>query len=455
MQESTVDKNPHEKFILNDNLWKVMAQLSWPAVIAMVLYGANSVLDAYFVGRYVGQAAFAGVALAYPLASLSVALGSLVGTGAGSILSIAIGAKDYETQNKLIGTANGVTVICTLIFMAITLLLTTPLIKMMGGEGEMLAEGVRYFNVTIYGALFWVMGLALHMIGRAEGTMKTAAWMMGTGLVVNAIFNYIFIVLLEMGVEGAAWGTNVGMAVYAILGLIYFQSGKATFKSSAFSIKMDKKIAKDIVRLGLPALLMSVMALVQSLVIFNALAKFGTQADIAFYGIVNRVFSFLMTPIMGLMRAAQPVIGINYGAKKYERTIKSYKVFSYAALLLTLPFWIVSIISPEMIIGSMYTETVITAEQLLAVRLYMSVLPMLSFVMLGMTFFPAVNNSKPAGVLGMARQFVFYIPAMLIVPRFFGINSVYYASFAIDLIVTIWCMFWIEKEFKKLRKLDI
>ena len=442
-----------ENFILNGNLWKVMAKLSWPAVIAMVLYGANTVLDAYFVGHFVGEDAFAGVSLAYPLATLTVALGSMVGTGAGSLLSIAIGAKDFNTQQKLIGSANGLSLICTIIFMVLALIFAEPLVRLMGGQGDMLVLGVEYFRVCTYGALFWVMGLALNMIIRAEGKMVTAAWMMGAGLVINAIANYIFIVLMNMGVEGAAWGTNVGMLAYTLFGLMYFKLNKASFKTVAFSLKMDKHVTKEIIRLGIPALLMSAMALVQAAVVFNALSEFGTAADIALYGIVNRLFNFLMTPIMGLMRASQPVIGINFGAKQYDRTIQAYKVFSYAALILTVPFWLITFIYPEIILSSMYAESAVSSSQLMAIRIYMSILPLLSFVLLGMTFFPAIGNSKPAGILGMARQFVFYVPVMLLVPRFFGVDSVYYASFAIDLIVTIWCMIWIKFEFKRIRQL--
>ena len=446
-------KNPQEEFILTGNLWNVMIKLSWPTVIAMVLYGLNSMLDALFVGKYVGEAAFAGVALAYPLASLSMGFGSLIGTGAGSLLSIAIGEKDYDTQKKLIGTANSLTLICTVIFMVISLIFAQPLVEIMGGEGEMLTLGVEYFKVTIYGALFWVMGLALNMIVRAEGKMKTAAWMMGTGLVANVIFNYLFIVLMDKGVSGAAWGTNIGMAVYSILGLLYFHSNKASFKTKAFSFKMDKALAREMFKLGIPAFLMSIMSLVQSIVVFNALANFGTQADIAFYGVVNRIFMFLMTPIMGLMRAVQPVIGINFGAKEYERTIKAYKVFSYGAMALTLPFWIVGIIAPNAVLELMLTEQAIMGPQIMAFRVYLSILPLLSFVMVGMTFFPAVKNAKPAGIIGMARQFIFYVPVMMFVPRFFGATSVYYASFAIDLVVTIWAMILVKKEFNKLRKM--
>ena len=453
MENETVTKNPYEEFILKGNLWKVMLRLSGPAIIAMVLYGLNSMLDVFFVGVYVGESAVAGVSLSSQLAGISVALGSLVGTGAGSILSVAIGEKDYDTQNKLLGNANGLTVICTIIFMVLSFIFAEPLVRLMGGSGEMLTEGVDYYIVSIYGALFWVMGLGLNMIVRAEGKMKTAAWMMGSGLVVNAVFNYIFVGVLKLGVEGAAWGTNIGMLVYSVLGLIYFHSNKASFKTKAFSFKMDKKITSEIIKLGIPALLMSLMALVQAFVIFNALANFGSESDIAFYGVVSRLFSFLMTPIMGLMRAVQPAVGINFGARKYERTIQVYKVFSITSVVLTIPLWICTLLFPESILGLMLTEQAITPDQIMAFRAYISILPLISFVMVGMTFFPAVKNSKPAGMIGMARQFVFYVPAMLIVPRIWGVNSVYYASFAIDFVVTVWAMLLVKKEFTKLRKM--
>ena len=258
---------------------------------------------------------------------------------------------------------------------------------------------------------------------------------------------------IPVGVVGAAWGTNIGMFVYSLIGLIYFARGKASFYTHAFSFRMEKKLSLEIIKLGIPSLLMSIMSLVQSIVIFNALAKYGTASDIAFYGVVNRVFSFLLTPIMGLMRALQPVLGINFGAKQYERTIRTYKTFSYAAMIITVPFWLIAILMPEQILGLMLTESVLTTAQITAFRTYMSLLPLLSFVMMGMTFFPAVKKPAPAGVLGMARQFVFYVPAMLIVPRLFGVNGVYYASFAIDLIITAWCMIWVKKEFKNIRNL--
>lgn len=140
---------------------------------------------------------------------------------------------------------------------------------------------------------------------------------------------------------------------------------------------------------------MVVMSLVQGIVVFNALARYGTVQDIAFYGVVYRVFTFLLTPIFGLMRALQPVIGINYGAGQQERVIGAYKIFTIASLLLTLPFWIVSMAVPQFVMGLMMPNQPFAADQLLYFRLYMAILPLLSAIFMAMTFFPSIDRGSP------------------------------------------------------------
>lgn len=445
-------KERQKGFILTGGLWEVMARLSWPAVVAMVFYGFNSVLDAIFVGQFVNDTALAGVSLAYPLSGISTAFGSLIGVGAGSVLSIAIGAKDGQTQERLLGVVNRLSVICTILYMMVALALAEPLIAMMGGKGEVLAYGVSYFRICTVGAFFWIYGLAGNMVIRAEGKMKTAAWMMGVGLVVNAIFNYIFMGVFDLGVEGAAWGTNIGMFVYTLMGWFYFGLGKATFRAKLLSLRGDRKITTSVLRLGMSSLVMSVMSLIQGLVVFNALARYGTTADIAFYGAVYRVFQFLLTPIFGLMRALQPVIGINYGAKQYDRVIRSYKIFAVAALALTLPFWFISLAAPGSILGIMLKDRVFTGTHFLYFRVYMAILPVLSFIFMAMTLFPSVDKGKPAMIIGMARQFVFYVPVMIFLPKFIGVGGVYYGSLAIDAVIVLWTMLMVKKEFNSLRR---
>jgi len=290
------------------------------------------------------------------------------------------------------------------------------------------------------------------MIVRAEGRMKTAAVMMGTGLLVNAAANYLLMVVFPLGVDGAAWGTNIGMLAYTLVGWFYFGKGHASFRSKLLSIRWDKEIGISILRLGMSSLIMSSMSIVQSVFVCNALAQYGTTADIAFYGVVYRVFTFLLTPIFGLMRALQPAIGINYGAKQYDRVIKSYKLFAVAALILTLPFWLLSMVSPGSILGLMLKDHVFTAGQLANFRIYMAILPLLSFIFMAMTLFPAVDKGKPAALIGIARQLVFYVPVMLFIPKWIGVAGIYYGSFAIDAVIVLWTMLMVKKEFTLLKQ---
>ncbi len=452
METELNEKDKQKQMILSENLWQVMYRLSWPAVLAMVLYGLNSVFDMIFVGIFIGETALAGVSLAYPLSQITLGLGSLIGVGAGSALSIALGAKNLEIQKKILGNVNYITIIITLIYLILALLFTTPLVKLMGGEGDILGIGKTYFQITVIGSLFWIYGLAGNMIIRAEGKMKTAAVIMGLGLVVNIIANYIFIVVMNMGVAGSAWGTNLGMFVYTIVSLVYFAKGKASFEAHPFKIYRDKKIIKDIFSMGMPSLIMTIMALVQAIVVFSALSRYGTTYDVALYGAIFRIFTLLLTPIFGLMRALQPVVGINYGAKNNLRVISSFKIFTIGSTLLMLPFWFIIMVTPEATLGLMFPGKVFDAASLFYFRTYMALLPILPVIFMAMTFYPAINKGKPAAIIGIARQLVFYVPVMIILPKLYGVQWVYYGTFLIDVVIAGWVFVLINKEFNNLRK---
>ena len=445
--------NKEKEMILNGSLWKVCYKLSLPAIIAMVLYGLNVIFDGVFVGRLVGETAFAGISIVYPLTQLSLGLGSLVGVGAGSYLSILLGDDDKETQGKIVGNANLISIVVTIVMMLLGFVFMKPLLKAIGADGETLTFAISYFRITLIGSIFWIVGLAYNMIVRAEGKMKTAALMMGIGLVVNIISNYILMKIFNMGVAGAAWGTNVGMFVYALLFVIYCKRGRASFNANIFTVRADKEIIKEIVSLGMSSLIMSVMGIIQSVIILRALKTYGSDLDITFYGAVFRIFNFSLTPIYGLMRALQPVAGINYGAQKYERSISSFKIFSFVALVVMLPFWLVAMINPWLILGSMLPKVTFDLGYIFSFRIFMSIAPLLSVTMTAMTFWPSIKKATPAMVIGLGRQLFLYIPLMIILPKIFGIQSIYIGSFIIDLSLSVIVILVLSKDFRSLRKM--
>ncbi|RRD94953.1 MATE family efflux transporter [Clostridiales bacterium COT073_COT-073] len=438
--------------ILNDNLWSVMWRLSWPAVVAMVLYGLNVIFDAIFVGRYVGESALAGVSIAYPLTQLPLGIGSLIGVGAGSYLSILIGRQDQAKQARIVGNVNYLVLVSGILFGIIGLLGMTPMLKIMGAAGTELVFAEEYFRIALFGSIFWIGGIGYNMIIRAEGKMGTAAWMMGVGLITNVIANYIFMAILDMGVKGAAWGTNIGMFVYILLFFIYCHQGKASFPANEKAIYRDKAMVKEILGLGFPSLLMTIMYVIQGIVVLKALNNYGTMEDVAFYGVAFRLYNLFLTPIYGLMRAFQPVAGINFGAGKYERVISAFKIFALVAAILMLPLWLASMIFPQQTLGVMLPTRALLPHEITNFRILVAIAPGLPLMLMAMTFWPAIKKPKPAGMLGIARQAVLYIPAMIILPKLFGIDWIYRGSTLIDAFLCILVVFLIRMEFVVLRK---
>lgn len=427
-------------------MWK----LSLPAILAMVLYGMNAFMDTVYIGQLLDETALAGVALAYPLTSITLGLGSWIGTGAGNYLSISLGRDDQDTLQRIIPNTTFLTLAGTLLFAIPAYLFAEPLLHIMGARETILEYGVNYFKVTLLAAPLWVYALSLNFIVRSEGKMLTAALIMASGLILNLALTPILILYFDMHVEGAAWATNAGMLVYCITGYFYFKSGKASFIPNINSIRFDKEIFQSILKLGFPGFILTAMGVVQAIVVFNAIVKVGDDTDLAFFAAANRIVLFLMTPLFGLMRALQPIEGVNFGAGQLERVRASFLLFCKTGFGLVFPFWVFMMFFPEPSIRLMLPNAELTSADILNFRIYAAIIPLLPFVFMALTHLPAVEQPKFASLIGIARQLVFYVPVMLLLPRFIGIQGIYIGATAIDVVVTLWLVYIVYQSFKKL-----
>ncbi|MEL7160359.1 MAG: MATE family efflux transporter [Bacteroidota bacterium] len=447
MLDSTTSQ---KDFILGADLRTVMWRLALPAIAAMVLFGLNAFMDTVYIGQLLNETALAGAALAYPLTGVTMGLGSWAGTGAGNLLSIALGKEDVEDQARALPNLTLFVLVTSLLFAVPAYMFAEPLIRLMGGSGDILEYGVRYLSITLLAAPLWVYGLALNFVVRAEGKMKQAAVMMAYGLGVNLILTPLLIVYGGLGVEGAAWATNVGMLVYCLVGYFYFRRGRASFIARVSTVSYDGATFAAIAKLGFPGFILSVMGLIQAIVTFNAIVGVGTDDDLAFFAAANRIVLFLMTPLFGLMRALQPVVGINYGADQYGRVKKSLLLFVKTGLYLVAPFWCVLTIFPKWGLLLVLPEATFTAVELNYFRIYLLVLPLLPLVFMSLTYLPAIGQPKWASIVGSARQLVFYIPVMLLLPKIVGIGGIYYGATAIDLVITAWLAYLVYRSFRRL-----
>jgi len=450
--------------ILNDNLWKILIDFSWPAVIAMFLLGANNVLDGIFVGRFAEEGSLAGISIALPPVIALTGFGLLIGTGAGSLLSIAIGAEDTDIRRRLLGNANALILIASAAVMLLGFNFSQSLLFAMGGRGNELVLGDVYYRTLLWGALPWIYAVALNTLIRAEGKMKTAAVIMAIGLAVNGLSNYVLMVLLKQGIKGAAIGTNIGMIAQALICMLYVSRSPlvrqlidSSTESSGASlshvcaIRFDNDIIGKIVKMGLSAFIMQIMMVLQSMLVLNVITRYGTAHDIAFYGVVTRLFSFVIQPLVGFMIAMPPIIGINFGAAQSERVIAAFKCFVTASFILVLPFWIFALTLPEAAAGVMMNRALITAENSIQIRIFMALLPVMPLTFLTLSFFPAINKGVSSSIIAVMQQVVLYVPVMLLLPRFTGVRGVYYGTLFIELVTAIPILILIKREFRLLR----
>ena len=460
-----METEEQRKRILNENPWKILIDFSWPAVLAMFLLGANNVLDGIFVGHFAEPDSLAGISIALPAVIILVGFGLLIGTGAGSLLSIAIGAGDTDIRQKLLGNVNTLAVLTSLAVMLLGLAFSHQLLFAMGGRDNSLALGESYYRTLLWGAPLWIYSVALNSLIRAEGNMKTSAVIMAIGLVTNGISNYVLMVLLGQGIKGAAIGTNIGMAVQSLIGMLYMGYSSLARERKGYpsaekpsillwkvcAIRFDRRIVAKMIPMGLSAFIMQIMMVLQSMLVLNVITRYGTAHDTAFYGIVIRLFSFVVQPLAGFMIAMPPIIGINFGAAQSERVIRFFKCFLTAALIFVLPFWFFMLTVPKMAAGLMMNSAEISAENIIQFRVYMALLPVMPISFLALGFFPAINKGNVSSILALLQQVVLYVPIMLLLPFFSGVHGVYYGTLIIELVTGIPILILIRREFGLLR----
>lgn len=451
-QSAPAQHDPQARLILTGSPWRVTWTMGWPAVAVMLLWGLNAILDAVFIGQLIGEQALAGAVLAYPITQLTLGLSSLAGIGGGVALSIAIGRGDRDLMRCLPGTVLTIAALLALGYAVIGGLFAEPLVRAMGGRGELVDIGASYLRASALGGLGAIAGMSLNMLLRGEGKMRLAAGYMAIGLAANIVLTPLFIAGFGWGVAGAAWATNVGGLVGAALVWMRFARGQASYPVDARRIGLHPALSRRIVKLGTPAMIMSSMGLIQAIVVFNVLVRIGTESDIAFYGAAWRVLIFMLTPLFGLMRAFQPVAGINYGAGNWLRIRQSFWTFVGAGLLIIVPIWALMTLFPEQTLMLMLPEMSFSSTDLHHFRIMMLVLPLLPVTFTALALLPAIEQPGKATLVSVSRQLVFYVPVMLIVPGLVGLPGVYYGATGIDLLCGLWLLVMVLAIFRRQRQ---
>ena len=408
-----------------EKIGKLIMKYAGPAIIAMTASSLYNMIDSIFIGHGVGPLAISGLAVTFPLMNLSAAFGTLVGVGASTIMSVLLGQKNYEVANKVLGNVVVLNIIIGLVFMSVSLAFLDPILYFFGASENTIVYAREYMQVILLGNVVTHLYLGLNNLLRASGNPRMAMNLTILTVVLNLILAPIFIFALGMGIRGAALATVIAQLVALFIILRYFsnQGRLLHFRKGIF--KMDVRIAKDSLSIGLAPFLMNSAACLVTLFINQQLKNYSGDLAIGAYGIVNRI-SFLFIMInMGLNQGMQPIAGYNYGARKYSRVKEVYKkTVKYATFVAMIGF-AVSIAFPHAAVSVFTSDPELIELAAKGLVLINLMLPLVGFQMVTSNLFQCLGMINKSIILSMSRQLLFLLPLLYAMPLFLDAKGIW------------------------------
>lgn len=457
-----------------DNIGSLLWRYAAPAIIAMASNSIYHIIDSIFVGHGVGGAAIAGMAITMPIMNIAGAFGAMVGVGAAARMSIRLGEGNMQAAEKTLANAVMLNLILGFVLMAFMLIFLDPILQLFSG-GNASAETIGYardfMRIILLGNMTQHMYLGLNEQIRASGYPQKSMRIILTAVALNLCLNPLFIFKFGWGIKGSALATVISQAVSFLIAGSHFcqKSSFVRFRRAAFVL--DWKIIKAILSIGLAPFMVNICASMVAAFVNTALLKYGgtgvhdvvqtthASADIfvGAYGIANRVVMLLIMVIQGLNQGMQPIVGFNYGAKQYDRVRKAlYLTIGCGMTISTLGFLACQIF-PEGI-ASLFVdsskggdETLMIAAASQAMRIIVTMFPLVGFQIVAGAFFQYIGHAKLAIFVSMTRQMLFLLPLLWIIPRYMGATGVWISMPIADCASITLAAILLYRELKKLR----
>ncbi|MCA1023925.1 MATE family efflux transporter [Halobacillus halophilus] len=425
---------------------KLLANLSIPAMIGMFVMALYNVIDTLFIARGVGILGVSGVSIGFPVMMVIMAIAAAVGIGGASVISRRLGADKKDEADLVFGNVLIMIILISSVGFIGAFTFLEPLLKIFGATENIMPYAKDYLFPIMVGSLFFSFAFATNNIIRSEGNSRFAMITMIIPAVLNIILDPIFIFGLDMGVQGASVATVISQATVSIVVLNYFLKGKSSLTVRRAALKLQTKIIREIITIGMPAFIRQVAGSAMMIAINLMLIKFGGEFEVGVFGIVQKLAMFTIMPMIGVLQGMQPIIGYNYGAQNYERLKETVKLGMKVVTIISAGIFVVMMAFPNvlMMIFTGDQATIDTGAH--AIRIMFAFAVLIGAQVVSGGLYQALGMAKPAMILSMARQVLFLIPLVLILPNFFGVTGVWLAFPAADLLAFILSMVFLYKD---------
>ncbi|EKS4343029.1 MATE family efflux transporter [Clostridium botulinum] len=444
--------NKNREELINGNMLTLLLKLSIPGIIGMLVIGLYNLCDAIFVGKLVGETALAAVSISSPFTFINNCIAVLVGVGSSSILSRAIGSKDDKVINEILGNLILSVLVLSLAVTILGCLFSENLLRFSGATGEILKSGINYLRIVYIGSFFVNFSQSANMLIRGEGKMKEAMSIMALGAILNIILDPIFIKTLNFGVEGAAIATIIAQIIQALVTFIYFKRNKSILSVNRLKFAFD--LMPEILSIGGSAAMMQLMYLVQQTALYKLTSIYGGDEQLVLMGVALRILMFTFIPIWGIGQGLQPIVGMNFGAKKYDRVKDAVKIFSIASTIFIGILWVFYMLKPRVVLSWFINDKTIIENGYEFFRLMFLTFPVSGLIVMSMTFFQSIGKGGKSALITILKQVILFMPIAIILTKIIGIKGTWLSSSVTDSIVFVLSLVLLAMEFKKLNNIN-
>ena len=436
-----------------EKISKLLKQYALPAIIAQTASSLYNMVDSIFIGQGVGPLAISGLAVTFPLMNLSTAFGTLVGAGAATMLSVLLGQKNYKAANKVLGNVVTLNTIIGLVFMAVALIFIDPILYFFGASENTLPYAKEYITIILIGNVITHLYFGLNAAMRSSGHPKKAMALTIFTVVFNTILDPIFIFVFDLGIAGAAWATVLAQTAALILVMRHFSDKTRAFHFEKGIFKLDPRVAKDSLTIGMGPFLMNTAACLVTLFINQQLRDYSGDLGIGSYGICNRfIFMFIMI-CMGLNQGMQPIAGYNYGAKQYSRVKEVFWKTAKMGTIVTTICFAIGMFIPRLAAGIFTHDEALLNMSAEGMRILTIGFPIVGFQMIGTNFFQCLGMVKKSIILSLSRQLLFLLPLLYSLPLWMGANGVWMSFPISDVLSALLTAILLRRLFKKFNQL--
>jgi len=443
-------KKQHE-LMTKTPMTRLILSLSAPTIVSMLISSVYNAADTFFVSR-LGTSASGAVGVVFPLTAILQAIGFMIGSGAGSRISIYLGEGNSEEADRVASSGVLASVVSGIVLALLCKLYLAPVLRFVGATDTILPYAESYSNYILLGFPVMCASFVMNHLLRCQG--KTALSMIGisAGAILNIFLDPIFIFTLNMGIAGAAIATVLSQAVSMILLLLFILSRHSVLKISPMKISGKFDVYSEIIRIGAPSFLRQGLASISSSLLNNRVALYGDSA-VAAFTIVGRVSFIVLGIMLGVGQGFQPVAGYNYGARDYKRVRSAYIVtMIIGCAMMTAAAIVTFVFAPGIMAVFRPDDPDVISIGSLVLRLQSAVLPLMSVTISTNMLHQSLALNKEATFLALTRQGLYFIPLILILPSFLGLFGIQITQCISDTLSMLTAIPFAVRFFRKMKQ---